>query len=139
MSEKPAVSKVNYWAKKLGITDPVLFWSTGIVTLSAVVYGAIFPKAFDGFLSRLQQGITRNFSWYFLLSVAIYLGVCIVVAFGKYGDLKLGKDDEKPHFSYFAWIAMLFSCGVGVGYAFWAVGEPIMHYMKTGANLRPDR
>ncbi len=121
----------NFLERYLGKMDPVLFWSTGSVILAAVIFGMVAPKQFDGALTTMQSFIVGNFSWYFLLSIAIYLGVCVVIAFGKYGDLKLGKDDEKPQFGYFSWIAMLFSCGVGVGYAFWAVGEPVMHYMNT--------
>ena len=121
----------GFWTKKLGKMDPVLFWSSAAVILGAVIFGAAAPKQFDGFLSKLQSAITTNLNWFFILSIAIYLGVVMVIAFSKYGDLKLGKEKDKPEFSYFAWIAMLFSCGVGVGYAFWAVGEPIMHYMNT--------
>jgi len=121
----------SFFKKHIGQMDPTLFWTTGAIILAMVVYGAVAPKSFDDVLTKFQQIITVNLNWYFILSVAIYLGVCIVVAFGKYGDLRLGKDDERPQFSYFSWIAMLFSCGVGVGYAFWAVGEPVMHYMNT--------
>jgi len=117
-------------SKYLGKHDPVLLWSTGIVTIAAVLWGLLAPKQFNGVLSAVQGWVT-SFSWFFIISVAIYLGAVIVIAFSKYGSLKLGKDDEKPEFSYVSWIAMLFSCGVGVGYAFWAVGEPIMHYMNT--------
>ncbi|WP_136805205.1 BCCT family transporter [Desulfosediminicola flagellatus] len=126
-----APARENFFKKHIGDIDPPLFWTTGAIIMATVVYGAVSPKSFDGVLSKLQQIITVNLNWYFILSIAIYLGVCGTIAFGKYGDLKLGKDDEKPQFSYFSWIAMLFSCGVGVGYAFWAVGEPVMHYMNT--------
>lgn len=115
----------------LGAYDPTIFFVTGAITLFAVIYGFVSPKSFDAGLSAIQTWITSRFSWFFILSVAIYLGITIYIAFSKYGDLKLGKDDDKPEFSYIAWIAMLFSCGVGVGYAFWAVGEPIMHYFNT--------
>jgi len=121
----------GFWKKYIGEMDPVIFWSTGAVTLAAVLFGLFSPAKFDGFLTHLQKAITTNLNWYFLLSVAIYLFICMYIAFSKYGDLKLGKAEDKPEFSYFAWIAMLFSCGVGVGYAFWAVGEPVMHYMNT--------
>lgn len=121
----------GFWKKYLGEMDPVIFWVTGAITLAAVVFGLVSPSRFDGVLTSLQKVITIHFNWYFMLSVAIYLAVCIYIAFSKYGDLKLGKAEDKPEFSYFSWIAMLFSCGVGVGYAFWAVGEPIMHYMNT--------
>ncbi|SDO36649.1 BCCT family transporter [Desulforhopalus singaporensis] len=127
----------NGLEKYFGKMDPVIFWTTGAIIVAAVIFGIIAPAQFDGMLSRFQKFIT-GFSWYFILSVAIYLGVCVYVAFSKYGDLKLGKPGEKPQFSYFSWIAMLFSCGVGVGYAFWAVGEPIMHYMNTPYLAEPQ-
>ncbi len=117
--------------KILGSYDPVIFFVTAAVTLFAVIYGFVSPKSFDAFLSGIQSWITTKFSWFFILSVAIYLIIILGIAVSKYGNLKLGKETDTPEFSYFAWIAMLFSCGVGVGYAFWAVGEPIMHYMNT--------
>ena len=129
---------LNLWNHYLGKVDPPLFWATGITTLLAVLYGGISPERFDTLLTRLQNWITVNFSWYFLLSVAAYLGVCIVIAFGKYGHLRLGQKDDRPEFSYFSWIAMLFSCGVGVGYIFWAVGEPILHYMAPPYLAQPQ-
>lgn len=121
----------QWLGKFLGSYDPTIFFVTGAVTLFAVIYGFMDPKSFDGALSAVQSWITSRFSWFFILSVAIYLIVIMAIAFGKYGNLRLGKETDRPEFSYFAWISMLFSCGVGVGYAFWAVGEPIMHYMNT--------
>lgn len=117
--------------KFLGDYDPVIFFVTAAITLFAVIYGFVAPKSFDAVLSSFQSWITIRFGWFFILSVAIYLIIILVIACSKYGNLKLGKDSDKPEFSYFSWIAMLFSCGVGVGYAFWAVGEPILHYMNT--------
>ena len=117
--------------KILGKYDPVIFFTTLAVTFFFVVYGLASPKGFDATLSAAQSWITSRFSWFFILSVAAYLAIVVVIAFSRYGNMKLGKPEDKPEFNYFAWIAMLFSCGVGVGYAFWAVGEPIMHYMNT--------
>jgi len=111
--------------------DPVISWTTGSIILAVILFGLVAPSTLDGMLSGLQRVITTNFNWYFLLSVAIYLGVCGYIAFSKYGDMKLGKADEKPEFSSFSWFTMLFSCGIGVGCAFWAVAEPVLHYMNT--------
>ncbi|SMC99449.1 glycine betaine transporter [Desulfocicer vacuolatum DSM 3385] len=119
------------FSKILGNYDPMIFFVTGAVTLFAVIYGFVAPQSFDAGLSAMQSWITSRFSWFFILSVALYLGIIMVIAFSKYGNLKLGKETDTPEFSYISWIAMLFSCGVGVGYAFWAVGEPIMHYFNT--------
>lgn len=56
-----------------------------------------------------------------MLLFVIYLLV------SKYGNVKLGKDDDEPEFSYLSWIAMLFSAGMGIGLVFWGVSEPVMH------------
>ncbi|MCG8616161.1 MAG: BCCT family transporter [Desulfobacterales bacterium] len=129
--ENPSAPSEKGFTRFLGNYDPMIFMVTAAVTLFAVVYGLVSPKSFDAGLSAVQSWITSRFSWFFILSVAVYLGIIIVIAFSKYGSMKLGKETDKPEFSYIAWIAMLFSCGVGVGYAFWAVGEPIMHYFNT--------
>ena len=53
--------------------DPVIFWSTGAITLAAVLFGLFSPVKFDAVLSNLQKVITTHFNWDFMLSVAIYL------------------------------------------------------------------
>jgi choline/glycine/proline betaine transport protein len=52
------------------------------------------------------------------------------MAFGKYGKIRLGGPKAEPEFSTFAWFAMLFSAGMGIGILFWSVGEPIYHYLS---------
>src|SRR5699024_5657260 len=52
----------------------------------------------------------------------------IYLAFSKYGNIKLGKDDDEPEYSRISWFAMLFSAGMGIGLVFWGVAEPGSHY-----------
>ncbi len=68
----------------------------------------------------------RNYFGYFYL----YLGLgCVValllVAFSKYGKIKLGKANAKPEYSLGSWIAMLYSAGMGSGILLRAVQEPV--------------
>lgn len=121
----------GFFKNYLGETDPVPAWSTGAIIFAVILFGLVAPARLDRVLSSLQKVITANLNWYFLLSIAIYLGVCLYIAFSHYGDLKLGKAEDKPEFSSFSWFTMLFSCGIGVGCAFWAVAEPVLHYMNT--------
>jgi len=48
--------------------------------------------------------------------------------FSRFGNIRLGRDDETPEFSYRSWLAMLFSGGMGIGLIFWSVAEPMWHY-----------
>ncbi|MBU2929300.1 BCCT family transporter [Winogradskyella psychrotolerans] len=68
----------------------------------------------------------RNYFGYFYL----YLGLACVLAlftlaFSKFGNLKLGKSNDKPEYSLWSWIAMLYSAGMGSGILLRAVQEPV--------------
>ena len=63
---------------------------------------------------RAQQNIWALFLFY--------------VAFSKYGNIKLGRSDEKPEFNNVSWFAMLFSCGIAVGVYTLGVSEPMAYY-----------
>src|SRR5699024_9600184 len=52
---------------------------------------------------------------------------CLFLMFSRFGNIKLGKDDDEPDFSYPAWFAMLFSAGMGIGLVFFTTAEPISH------------
>ncbi len=64
-----------------------------------------------------------------MLSVSGMLIFCLALAFSRYGNIRLGDDDDRPEFSTPSWIAMLFAAGMGVGLLFWAVAEPLTHFV----------
>jgi glycine betaine transporter len=80
----------------------------------------LFDKIFKFFIS--------NFGWAYMTCVAGFVVFCLAVAFSRFGNIRLGKDDEKPEFSLSAWFAMLFAAGMGIGLVFWGVAEPIYHF-----------
>ncbi len=67
-------------------------------------------------------------SWWWLLLCTLFVVLAAVLALGPYGSIRLGKDDEKPEFSFSSWIAMLFAGGMGAGLLFWGVAEPVTHF-----------
>ena len=123
------MSKVNN--KLLGTYDAKLFWLTLILCSFITMFGIISPKGFAAAMSAAQGWISKNFGWFFMITVASFIVFLLWAAVGRFGHITLGKDDDKPEFSYFSWIAMLFSCGIGIGFIFWAVAEPLYHYMGT--------
>lgn len=70
-----------------------------------------------------------NFAWLFVIAADAFLVLCVLLAFSRYGRVKLGKDDSEPEFTNLAWIAMMFSAGMGIGLMFYGVGEPLTHYL----------
>ena len=121
----------------LGDYDKPLFWSTAGVTLLIVALGVFSPETLKTYASNAQGYLSTQFGWAYVLALAVYVGVGMWVGFSRYGNLKLGKRDEKPEFSTFTWVAMLFSCGIGVGFLLWGVAEPLYHYMQTPYMAEP--
>jgi choline/carnitine/betaine transport len=76
-----------------------------------------------------KEWITRKWTWLYVGSQDAWSLFMIVLYFSKYGNLKLGKDDEEPEYSAVTWFTMLFACGIGVGLFFFGVSEPMWHYV----------
>lgn len=109
-------------------TKPVLYISviiTALITLFAITFSetfAIVSNSMFGFL-------TKNFTWLYLFAMLVFVCFSLVIAFSKYGTIRLGKDSDKPEYSTFSWFAMLFCAGMGVGLVFWGISEPVTHYL----------
>ncbi|MGB9963959.1 BCCT family transporter [Halobacterium sp. CBA1126] len=69
-----------------------------------------------------------NFGWFFLLAVNVFIGALLFFAFSKYGDIRIGGVEAEKEFSDFAWMAMLFSAGMGIGLMFFSVSEPLNYF-----------
>src|SRR5690625_3089512 len=98
------------------------------ITFIFILWGAIFPQNLETVSTTAQTFLQERFGWFYLISASVILLFVIYLAFSKYGNIKLGKDDDEPEYSTFSWFAMLFSAGMGIGLVFWGVAEPISHY-----------
>ncbi|WP_326696268.1 BCCT family transporter [Streptomyces sp. NBC_01754] len=104
----------------------------GIAGIAAVVLWASLGKAsFQGFSADALPWVLKNFAWLFVVAADVFLILCIGIAFSRFGRIRLGRDaDEKPEFTDFAWVSMMFAAGMGIGLIFYGVGEPVTHYLK---------
>ncbi|MFO7753249.1 MAG: BCCT family transporter [Desulfobacteraceae bacterium] len=109
-----------------------------IIVLALLFPGIVKPELLDALSSVIHQWIITNFGWVYLLSAFLFLVFSIMVAFSKYGSLKLGKDHEAPQYSYFGWFSMLFAAGMGIGLIFWGVAEPISHFTSPPGYITPE-
>ncbi|ALX48439.1 BCCT family transporter [Lentibacillus amyloliquefaciens] len=114
-----------------------VFWITLAITVSLSVFGVISPGNFEQVSASVMGVISRNFGWFYLLIVTLFMIFCLYLVFSPYGKIRLGKAGEKPEFSYSSWLAMLFSAGMGIGLVFYGVASPVSHYMKTPPTAEP--
>ncbi|ATW27891.1 BCCT family transporter [Candidatus Formimonas warabiya] len=113
----------------LGRLDSSVFVISVIICFGFIFWGAIDHKSLGDVLGKILSYITTNWGWMFLGGVFFFVLFLFGLAFSKYGKVKLGKDGDVPEYSNFSWFAMLFGCGMGVGLIFWAVAEPVYHYL----------
>jgi len=110
-----------------GLNPTVTIWSL-LAVVVFVLFCALFADHAAAAFQRASDFILQNFKWFYLISVTGVLGLLIYLICSKFGQIKLGRDDDKPEFSFGSWIAMLFSGGMGIGLIFWSVAEPMWHY-----------
>ncbi len=113
-----------------------IIFSAGLI-VSIVLWGLLSPASLASVFGDLQVSITHNFGWFYLWLVLGLVGLAFFLAFSRYGDLKLGDEDDEPEFSVGAWFSMLFAAGMGIGLVFWGVAEPVSHYVSSPPGVAP--
>ena len=68
--------------------------------------------------------------WLFMGLASLFVVFILWLALGKFGNIPLGKDGEKPEFRTVSWVAMMFAAGMGIGLMFYGVAEPLYHYVS---------
>ena len=63
--------------------------------------------------SAISGALMDNFSWFYIGGVSAVLVFLIVIFVSKYGNLRLGDDDDEPEYTLPVWFAMLFAAGMG--------------------------
>ncbi|MGK9054267.1 BCCT family transporter [Neorhizobium petrolearium] len=114
--------------KNIVINPPVFYGAVICISIFLAV-GVLFPGQAGLFFGAVQTSILGAFGWFYLLAVGIFLMTVLILCFGRTGQLKLGPDDSVPDFRFGSWVAMLFAAGMGIGLMFYAVGEPMTHFM----------
>lgn len=108
----------------------MVFYLSVTITGLFVVIGFLIPDQLNTASKQALAFITKSFGWFYLIATFVMLVFAFVLAFGSYGKIRLGQDDEEPEYPFWTWLAMLFSAGMGIGLVFWGVAEPVFHYLS---------
>ncbi|KQQ21015.1 choline transporter [Rathayibacter sp. Leaf299] len=130
MSESPVTTGSARPTERLA---PWVFWPAVALILAIVAFALLAPGTATAVFSSLQTTVVDTFSWYYVLLAAAFVAFAIWMGVSRFGDIKLGKDDDEPEFSMLAWISLLFAAGMGIGLVFYGVAEPLNHF----SNPRP--
>jgi BCCT family betaine/carnitine transporter len=124
-SNKPKVAPVD---------KPLFFGSAGLITILVVLMIVFEEKsgtALQGIFNFLTDQMGAVYLWATIIS-----GFFIAwLAFGKYGNVKLGGPDAQPEFKTGSWLAMFFCSGIGTSLLAWASKEWYYYYVSPPFGL----
>ena len=106
-----------------------VFWPAAAIVLVFVLATVAWPTTMnEDVMAPVQTWIVEWFGSYYTLLVTGFVAFSLWIGLGHFGDIQLGKDDDKPEFGVLSWFCMLFAAGMGIGLVFWGVAEPLSHY-----------
>ncbi len=107
---------------------PTVFWFSAGLAVLFVVFSLVNLDRMVVVFDAILGAITESAGWFFVLAVNVYLAIVLYLLFSRHGNTRLGGADAKPEFTYWGWLSMLFSAGMGIGLMFWSVAEPVYHF-----------
>ncbi len=116
--------------RRLLRSNTVLIISIGILLIFSL-FAFIETTLFYEVIEQVSFWVRDIFGTFYLwlgLGCVLFL---IILSLSPLGKIRLGSQDDSPEFSRWAWIAMLYSAGMGAGILLRAVQEPIYMYVHT--------
>ncbi len=107
--------------------NPLMGIMSMVMILGFVLYTIMDVERSSEVFSTGKNFIINTMDWFYVIVVNAALFFVFWLLVSRFGDVKLGKDDDEPDFSTFSWICMLFSAGLGSGLIYWGVAEPMFH------------
>lgn len=110
--------------------DHHVFWPAIIFTFLILGIAVFFPESSQNFATAGMKWVTNDMGWFIQLAGFGCLAFLMWLAFGRYGHIKFGAEEDKPEFNNSTYTFLMFSAGVGAALIFWAIGEP-MYYLQA--------
>lgn len=107
--------------------DPLIFFTAvGFIVAFVALTIGFGERARDTY-SAVSGWMMDNFAWLYIGGVSAVFIFLIVLFVSKYGNYRLGDDDDEPEYSLPVWFSMLFAAGMGATLMFWGAAEPLHH------------
>ncbi|MEV0598081.1 BCCT family transporter [Streptomyces sp. NPDC050315] len=104
-----------------------VFWSSLGISALVVGWAVVFTDNLNEVTTASLDWVTATFGWTYLVVTLAILIFLVFLAFSPTGDIRLGKDTDRPEFSTPTWFAMILSAVMGIGLVSYGVAEPISH------------
>lgn len=127
---------INTKEKKRQRIDPWVFFPPFIFVIALVIWVVSDPTRAGETLSNIAFGtICFDFGWFFEWYIAAVVIICILLCVLPVGKKRFGS--EKPEFSTFSWIGMMFTGVAGFGVLTWTAIEWFYYYQTPTWGIEP--
>ncbi|MFV9931018.1 MAG: BCCT family transporter [Francisella endosymbiont of Hyalomma asiaticum] len=58
--------------------------------------------------------ILEKFGLAYILAISVFVCLCLVLMFSRFGDIKLGQDHKLQKYTNLSWFTMLFAAGMEI-------------------------
>ncbi len=123
--------------KKFQNIEKGIFIPALIVVTLLILPLYLFPKQSAYMIQLLYAFCTQKLGWLYIVTCLTSFGFLLWLTFSKYANVKFGKPEEKPEHSNFAWIAMMFTAGVGASIVIMGFLEPLYYLMDPPLSIEP--
>ena len=110
--------------------DKVTFGITGVIAIAFVIWGFVGRDSLAASSTGALNWVMEYTGWLFMVLASLFVVFILWLALGKFGNIPLGKDGEKPEYRTVSWVSMMFAAGMGIGLMFYGVAEPLYHYIS---------
>ncbi|MDJ0376622.1 BCCT family transporter [Cryobacterium sp. PH31-L1] len=125
-------------SRRFVVAAPRVFYPALGIILAVVVIAIAFPVRTGSVLALLQGWVVAGLGPYYVIIVAAFVVFAIWMGLSRFGDIKLGKDDDEPEFGIISWFSMLFAAGMGIGLVFWGASEPLTFFTNPKPSVEGD-
>ena len=125
------MKKLSMFAEK-----QFVFITSIFVACFVIVYGYLYSSKLSEVSGNIMSYVSETFGWLYVAAVFFFIVFLAWLAFGRYGNIRLGKNDESPQYSTFSWFAMLFCGSTGIGLVFWSIAEPLSHFVSPAYGMQ---
>ncbi len=126
LKQTQEMHKKNY--RKHGLNINLGSVITAVITIAIFVILVIFnyDTIYDK-ITMLRDGMLIIFEKPMIVAMFLCLVAVIGISLSPLGNIRIGGKEASPDFKRFSWYAMLFGAGMGIGFMFWGVAEPLLH------------
>ncbi|MBA5684408.1 BCCT family transporter [Photobacterium damselae subsp. damselae] len=108
--------------------DKFTFLGAISVILVVITPILIWPIKSAKLIHYLKDVMTNSLGILYLATGLFGLVFMLYIYFSSIGKIKLGDSTEKPEYSTFSWVAMLFCGGIGASILYWGMIEWAFYY-----------